>query len=143
MSVRPTRSGLEILERAECLKLLARHEVGRLAVTDGRHPTIFPVNYAVAGDEVIFRTDVGAKLDLALRGPVAFEVDELDGDRRIGWSVVVLGEAEEITDYDNPVVRELRALPLFPWAGGEKAHWVRIRPLTISGRRVATGRPGS
>jgi nitroimidazol reductase NimA-like FMN-containing flavoprotein (pyridoxamine 5'-phosphate oxidase superfamily) len=138
VSVRETRAGLEVLERAECLRLLARHEVGRLAVADGRHPTIFPVNYALVGDEVVFRTEAGMKLALALRGPVAFEIDEIDGDQRVGWSVVVLGEAEEVTDYDSAAVRALRELPLFPWAGGEKAHWVRIRPSTISGRRVAS-----
>ena len=138
MSVPTTRSGLEVLERAECLRLLTRHEVGRLAVLDGLRPLLFPVNYALVGEEIVFRTDAGTKLELASRAPVAFEVDELDGDRHIGWSVVVQGEAEEITDYDNRTVRELRALPLFPWAGGEKAHWVRIRPTAITGRRVAT-----
>jgi len=138
VSVPTTRSGLEVLERAECLRLLTRHEVGRLAVLDGLRPLLFPVNYALVGEEIVFRTDAGTKLELASRAPVAFEVDELDGDRHIGWSVVVQGEAEEITDYDNRTVRELRALPLFPWAGGEKAHWVRIRPTAITGRRVAT-----
>jgi nitroimidazol reductase NimA-like FMN-containing flavoprotein (pyridoxamine 5'-phosphate oxidase superfamily) len=74
-------------------------------------PVIIPVNYLLDEDTVVFRTDAGSKLHAAIRGaPVAFEVDGVDQDRQVGWSVVVRGRAEEVTD---PVkLAELRQSPL-------------------------------
>ena len=65
---------------------------------------------------------------------VAFEVDAADEATRTGWSVVVRGTLADITD---PAHRErLRALPLYPWAAGEKSRYVRVRPFSITGRRI-------
>ncbi|MFD0533894.1 pyridoxamine 5'-phosphate oxidase family protein [Actinomadura luteofluorescens] len=47
---------LEELDRAECMKLLSGGSIGRVAFDDGEGPTVVPVNYAVEGDSVIFRT---------------------------------------------------------------------------------------
>src|SRR5262249_15027106 len=57
------RTQLEVLDRDECLALLARESLGRLAVVsdDGR-PYVFPVNFALDGAAVVFRTDHGTKL---------------------------------------------------------------------------------
>jgi uncharacterized protein len=41
------------------------------------------------------------------------------------------GEAAEPTDLER-----LRALPLYPWAPGAKARYVRIRPRSVTGRRI-------
>ena len=50
---------------------------------------------------------------------VAFEVDAADEATRTGWSVVVRGVLAESTD---PVhLARLRALPLYPWAPGERS----------------------
>lgn len=130
--------GLEVLSREECLARLREHSVGRLAVVAGGRPEIFPVNYVLDGEAVVFRTDEGTKLAAADRALVAFEIDEIDVATRTGWSVVVHGRAEEMTTFDGPVrERSLRELGVDPWAGGEKRHWVRIEPLSITGRRVA------
>ncbi len=56
------RTGLEVLERHECLRLLASQPVGRVAVVVDAWPMIFPVNYALDGDSIVFRTDEGSKL---------------------------------------------------------------------------------
>ena len=72
------RTGIEWLDRDECLHLLAGEDVGGLAVVEGRMPVVFPVNYALDGDAVVE-----------------------------------------------------------PWAGGDKAHWLRLVPARITGRRVA------
>jgi nitroimidazol reductase NimA-like FMN-containing flavoprotein (pyridoxamine 5'-phosphate oxidase superfamily) len=130
-----TRSGLEVLELQECHELLRRRQVGRLAVVDGAHPLVFPVNYTFADGVILFRTDTGTKLTRALRAPVAFEIDDVDEATQTGWSVLVTGRAEVISDYDAPRVTELRRLPLHPWAG-EKTNWVRIVPERVSGRRI-------
>jgi hypothetical protein len=96
---------------------------------------IFPVNYVFDQDLVVFRTDPGSKLDAAAeREAVAFEVDAIDEATRTGWSVVVRGSLAEITDPAD--LARLRALPLYPWAPGEKTRYVRVRPLSITGRRI-------
>jgi uncharacterized protein len=130
------RTGLEVIDPDECRRLLAGDEIGRLAVADGGAPTVFPVNYVVDGDAVVFRTAPGTKLAKGPRSKVAFEVDHFDRPRRTGWSVVVTGWLEEVTRYDAAAYDRLRALPLDPWAEGEKAHVMRLRPDHITGRRI-------
>jgi hypothetical protein len=126
---------MEELHNDECRKLLAGRHLGRLAIPDFGGPMIFPVNYVVDQGLVIFRTGPGSKLDAATeRESVAFEVDAIDETTRTGWSVVVRGTLADITDPAH--LERLRALPLYPWAPGEKARYVRVRPLKISGRRI-------
>lgn len=130
------RTGLEVIDPDECRRLLATDEVGRLAVIDGGSPAIFPVNYVVDGEAVVFRTAEGTKLAAGTRHPVAFEVDAFDRASRTGWSVVVAGHLEEATRFDAATLARVRALPIEPWAGGEKPHWVRLVPTRVSGRRI-------
>ena len=87
------------LTKDECFGLLARQQVGRVAVVDDRGPVVFPVNFVLDRHMVVFRTDEGTKLDAAAGGSrVAFEIDGIDAAARTGWSVVVRGEAVEVTD---------------------------------------------
>jgi uncharacterized protein len=133
------RSGLEVLDRHDCLRLLALKEygVGRLAVVDGLHPIILPVNYALDGDNVVFRTAAGTKLDLAVhRANVAFEVDHVDDELRSGWSVLIKGRAERVTNAHELARFDVR--PQLPWAAGDRPNWVVIRPESITGRRLVS-----
>jgi uncharacterized protein len=120
------RSGIHVLDRDECLCLLAGEQVGRLAVVEHDRPKIYPVNYALDGDEVVFRSDLGAKVDAGHRAPVCFEVDHLNARTRAGWSVVITGRLEDARGHD---------LPIEPWAGA-KQHQFRIVSERITGRRV-------
>ena len=43
----------------------------------------------------------------------------------VGWSVIIIGVCEEITDPAE--LRRIEALGLEPWAPGAKGHWIRIR----------------
>ena len=90
---------LEELTPATCLRHLASEVVGRIAlVRDGR-VEMFPVNYAMSDGAVVIRTHPGGALDALRDGAdVAFEIDELDHRHRTGWSVVVHGRAEHVTD---------------------------------------------
>jgi uncharacterized protein len=128
---------LEELTLAECHELLERHHVGRLAFLDqvGVMPMIIPVNYLMHAESVVFRTDPGSKLTAALHdAPVAFEIDQIDPRENIGWSVVVRGHLEEVTD---PTQREaLEQAPLPVWAPGTKHHYVRLNPRLVTGRRI-------
>lgn len=130
------RTGLEWLDRDECLQLLAADEVGRLAVIAGDAPAIFPVNYRMDGEAIVFRTDPGTKLDHGPRSCACFEIDRFDRGHHSGWSVVVTGRLEEVTRYDSRTFDRVLQLPVDPWAGGEKSHWVRVVPERITGRRV-------
>jgi hypothetical protein len=99
-------------------------------------PTVFPVNFILDRQMVVFRTDAGTKLDAACRGSrVAFEIDGTDAAARSGWSVLVRGEAIEVTDPAE--LARLRKRPLDPWAPGNKAHFVRILPAALTGRRIS------
>lgn len=130
------RTGIERIDRDDCLALLAGDVVGRLAVVSGGAAEIFPVNYVLDGDSVVFRTDPGTKLDASGRAQAAFEIDCIDRDRRTGWSVIVSGRLEEVTSYDSRTLERVHALPVDPWAGGDKAHYVRLIAERINGRRV-------
>jgi nitroimidazol reductase NimA-like FMN-containing flavoprotein (pyridoxamine 5'-phosphate oxidase superfamily) len=125
---------LEPIPADECLRLLATEEVGRLVVVLAGQPRVFPVNYALDGDAVVFRTASGTKLEAISRSLVAFEVDRFTASTRTGWSVVVEGFAQEVTSVDAPGLRErMAALPVRPWAPGDRLHYVRIVPVTITG----------
>lgn len=130
------RSQLQMIDPDECRRLLAGEVVGRIAVIDGGAPAIFPVNYALDGDDIVFRTDPGTKLAAESRAPACFEIDGIDRAARAGWSVVASGRLEEVTEYSAAAFQRLQALAVEPWAGGAKAHWMRLVPTHISGRRV-------
>lgn len=125
-----------MLQRSECLELLASDVVGRLAVIDGGTPVILPINYVLDGDTVVFRTEKGLKLDAGPRSPASFEIDSVDREHRTGWSVVVTGRLEEVTDFDAAAWHRALDLPIDPWASGEKSHWMRLVPARITGRAV-------
>jgi uncharacterized protein len=134
------RFGLEVLDEDECFELMSTQEVGRLAVVSGGVPLIFPVNFAVANGNIVIRTAPGTKLTAAGRNQVTIEADEIDPATHTGWSVVVRGRAEEITDFDPADIRGLRHIALNPWAG-DKPVWLRIVPAVITGRRLLPGPP--
>ena len=74
--------------------------------------------------------------------PVAFEVDEVDRDRRSGWSVVIHGIAHEVRSLGrDEITARLLTLPVDPWAGGDKPFLLRIAPLSITGRSITPGPP--
>jgi len=96
---------------------------------------ILPVNYMFDRDSVVFCTAGGTKLNsVANRVDVAFEVDDSSALHQSGWSVVLRGQAEVITDPEQ--LERLRDGPLRPWASGARANWVRISLDEISGRRI-------
>ena len=134
------RNGLEVLSRAECLKLLAGARIGRVGLSVGALPAVLPVNFALVGDAIVLRTAAGSKLDAALANAVvAFEADSIDPLYHTGWSVLVQGVASEVVD---PAERErLRAEPLRPWADHDRDRFVRIYIDIVSGRRLVQPPP--
>ncbi|GHE43926.1 hypothetical protein GCM10017673_52590 [Streptosporangium violaceochromogenes] len=134
------RPRLEKLETGECLRLIAPGGVGRVAFDEPGGPAILPVNYVLHKGAVIFRTAFGGPLDDNLRTgvrgvefKVAFEVDRIDDACGEGWSVLLRGGAHHVSEDE---LAEAAASGVRPWAGGERALYVRIVPAEISGRRI-------
>ena len=132
------RTWLVSISLEECERLLAGAELGRLGVVVDGRPEIFPVNHVFdeAGHSVLFPScRDGTKLEAALDWPwVAFEVDGEDPEVG-GWSVLVVGHAEEVTD-PEAIACAVRRRHV-PWGSPETARWIRIVPAKTTGRRIS------
>jgi nitroimidazol reductase NimA-like FMN-containing flavoprotein (pyridoxamine 5'-phosphate oxidase superfamily) len=127
--------GLELLTEDEAKGLLAGGGVGRIGITIGALPAIFPVNYRVVDGEIFFRTSEGSKMTAATNGSVvAFEVDDYQLEERSGWSVLAIGTAH-LVDAAAPRL-EVLDTTLAPLADGRRPALVCIEPTFISGRRI-------
>ncbi|MGH3299490.1 MAG: pyridoxamine 5'-phosphate oxidase family protein, partial [Trebonia sp.] len=116
--------------------------VGRIGFLAGGEVAILPVHFVVDGQDVVFRTEAGSKLSAVEVGKyVVFEADSYDAATRTGWSVVVNGLAETLDSPDEAA--RFDALGLSAWGGdGSGRLWVRIRPSSITGRRIAAASAG-
>jgi uncharacterized protein len=126
---------LEVLEPAECLRLLGVHHFGRISFGGPAWPVILPVNYIFEEPNLVIRTAPGDKLEFAPMAGVAFEVDEADPAGQWGWSVLVQGPALDISESADTYSARLRSLALTPWAPGRRDHWLKITAIEVSGRR--------
>ncbi len=127
------RSGLEVLDHAECLRLLAMATLGRVAVSANALPMVLPVTFRLVDDQIVFRTRRDTRLGVGTNNSVvAFEVDDLHPEDHTGWSVLVTGIASELCDPD--IVDTLDALP--EWSRGDDTRVVSITVSMISGRRT-------
>jgi hypothetical protein len=126
---------VEVLDEQRCLEYLHSANLGRVAFRSGDGVEILPVNYAWDGAIVIYRTAAGSRLELALQGPVAFEVDGWDHASRTGWSVVLKGVAHDVTAGGDPYSESLRERKVVPMAPGRRERWIAIYPSSITGRR--------
>jgi nitroimidazol reductase NimA-like FMN-containing flavoprotein (pyridoxamine 5'-phosphate oxidase superfamily) len=134
------RNGLQVLERDECLRLLRTATLGRIAITFGALPVILPVNFVLLGDRVVLRTGVGTKLDAAIcNAIVAFEVDAFEPMSHTGWSVVVTGQAREITNLAELDALDPSRIPRWAPRGGDRV--VEISTEMVTGRRILPGGP--
>jgi uncharacterized protein len=126
------------LSRERCLALLTESVVGRIAYCSATGPRLYPVNYVLDGESVVFRTAAYTALGTETADqPVAFEVDCVDAVNGHGWSVVVNGRAEIITDPEE-VARLRRRSDPHPWAPGVRPLYVRIVIRRISGRAIGS-----
>jgi len=126
---------LQTLSPVECLDLLEPGGVGRVAFSSAGEILILPVNFAMTGKTIIFRTAPDTLLAVYAEAKVSFEADRLDDALHEGWSVLVHGHAHKVTDE-----RDIKHLEdqthLEPWAAGARDVYVRITPTRISGRRI-------
>lgn len=127
---------ISILSETECWNHLSSGSLGRLVTTVDGQSEIFPINYVVQHRTVLFRTAEGTKLvSTAINHNVLFEAD--DHNVVEGWSVIVRGVARIL--HDDEDLAEAERAQLLPWTATIKQHYVRIRPLSVTGRRVLFG----
>lgn len=125
------KGSLNELTREECFSYLRGAGVGRIAVSRvGDGPLVVPVNFVVDGDDVVFRSDPGTKVDAMRDTLVSFQIDQVDPFHRTGWSVLVTGLVAEVGDEGTT------DLDVEPWAEGEKRLWFRLVASSVSGRRI-------
>jgi uncharacterized protein len=126
---------VEKLSADQCLELLATRDLGRIALVIGDQPEIFPVNYAVDRSIVVFRVAPGTKPSLTTNGRIAFEVDDMDWQAGIAWSVMVKGRVLDVTTSKDPFTAFLRTAGVRSAPPGDHPLWMAIYPSEISGRR--------
>ncbi len=130
------RVHIEVLDRDTCLALLRTVAIGRVAwATPTGHAVVLPVNFVLDDDAVVFKTSHGGKLDIVREGrALSFEADDVEPALQVGWSVLVTGVAEVITDPDR--IRRLEGLPLAPWTHLPEPVFVRLPAREVTGRRI-------
>jgi nitroimidazol reductase NimA-like FMN-containing flavoprotein (pyridoxamine 5'-phosphate oxidase superfamily) len=127
---------VSILSQSECWNLLSRSPLGRLVTSVDGQPEIFPVNYVVDQRTILFRTGEGTKfVSTVINNNVLFEAD--DHNVSEGWSVIVKGVARSLRT-DEEIAAAERA-QLLTWTATVKPHYVRIRPVSVTGRRFLFG----
>jgi uncharacterized protein len=137
MSPSQLNTGLDVLDPAECLRLIRTETIGRVGVVVAGRPEIYPVNFVLAGEDILIRMDDGTKLSASVSGPVVFEVDHLDQGARAGWSVAVHGRAHLTSGREGRPGSQSGVLR--PWRQAVLPHLLRIVPETITGRRISRG----
>ena len=132
-----TQRVVENLSQEDCVTLLKSRNVGRIVFIDDIGPGAVPVNYGVAGDEIILRVEENSSLRKLIQSPIGFEVDDIDQAQREGWSVLVRGNGREVALKDVPGLLNLvhEDLPR-PWVEGIHSHWLAIQAVSLTGRRL-------
>jgi len=125
------------LSPEQCWDMLRQEEFGRLAFRLVDEVHITPVNYAVDGRTLLFRTAEGEKLlGVVMDSDVAFEVDRYGEES--ARSVVVRGTARLLGEDE---AHRSENLPLRTWVGEVKYNVVEILPEVVTGREFELHRP--
>jgi len=129
------REGSTVLPAPECMRLLAVAAkdtgLGRIGVPTDQAPVIVPVNFGIRDRCIFIRVGPGFFSRAAKGHLVAFEVDHVDAQEGVAWSVLARGLATLI---ESPTEGEVAivARPLVP----EPGHMIlTIRPDVLTGRR--------
>jgi uncharacterized protein len=84
-----------MLSPGECRALLRAGSIGRVALSVGALPAIFPVRYQVVDDDIVFgATPAAGPVTSVNNAVIAFQADAFDAAGEAGWSVLVVGRAE-------------------------------------------------
>ncbi len=128
--------GSEVVPLPECLRLLAvaakKGAIGRLAVSQDQAPLVRPANFTYHDRNLVIRLGEGTICSAAVGALVAFEVDEVDHETGLAWSVLVRGLATLAPNSEPDVKSEEAPKPLVPDPGETL---LAIRADVVTGRR--------
>ena len=117
-------------------RLLEGTRHGRLVVSVGGEPDIFPVNYVSSNRKLYLRTAPGNKLaQLTINSAVLFEADGILSDE--AWSVVLRGKARVLSN--SAELAAVEELGLKSWVPTLKDFYVEIEPVSVTGRHFQLG----
>lgn len=117
-------------------RFLENTRFGRLALSVGNEPDIFPINYLAHEGRLLMRTNPGTKLaELTVNDTVAFEIDGLADVE--AWSVVLKGKARVLESQSE--IDRASDLPLAPWLPSLRYTFVEIIPSHVRGMRFKLG----
>lgn len=128
---------LDELNHAESVLRLEEGGVGRIVFDTDEGPSALPVTFKLLDGDIVLRTSAHSTIATAVAphgATVGFELDHIDDALHEGWSVLVHGHAERIRDGQD--LKRARALGIEPWSGAERSVYVRIRPTSVTGRRI-------
>ena len=98
-------------------------------------PVIYPVNYIVDGEFIVFRTLREGELYTAtFEASAALEIDGTDAIYHEGWSVLVVGRAYHV--HDPLEIDRLSGTRLTAWAGAKRDCFVKIALEEVTGRHI-------
>jgi hypothetical protein len=133
---------LEQLTRYESLRFLATVPIGRIIFTRRALPAVELVHFALDNGDIVIRANPGDTLAADIRDAVvAFEADSLDVAHQAGWSVAIIGRSRVVTDPGE--IDRLQKIGLRSWGAGEAAHFIRISPGLLTGRRLRADGQGN
>jgi nitroimidazol reductase NimA-like FMN-containing flavoprotein (pyridoxamine 5'-phosphate oxidase superfamily) len=90
---------MDQLTRDEALQLLNTTPVAHLGLISDGAPYVTPMSFVVDGEEILFRTMAGKKLNALRDNPnVCVEVSQFDEQTGEWASVIVTGTATEVAD---------------------------------------------
>ncbi|WP_158676369.1 pyridoxamine 5'-phosphate oxidase family protein [Tessaracoccus sp. OH4464_COT-324] len=115
------------LSAQECLELLGDADVGRVAWLAQEGIVVVPVNYQLVDDRIIFHTAEGSPLMEVTGQRVSFQVDDIDCESAVGWTVLVKGSAQ-VAEGEFPSVT---------WLDDGRKIAVMIVPDQLSGRVIS------
>jgi hypothetical protein len=119
-------SALE-LDRYECLDLQRHVRIRRLVLSVDCLPAALPVNMSVLDEDVNFSTGTCSIFNAAVdRQVVSLEADDVDSCDHTGWSVLVTGVAQLVTDCS---VAEWTRARLQPPAPGPHRFLIKVPRL--------------
>lgn len=122
------------LSDEECMTLLSRAQLGRVALSLRALPVVVPVRYMLSDDGALLFTASGEELTKALHGNIAaLHADGFDEDNGKRWSVFATGPVG-IVESLEAVVTTLSGPPI----ANVESSLFRLDPAILSGRWIDT-----
>ena len=136
-NISDSRGNFCTIAESVCRDLLTGGTIGRIAFNSAFGIQLLPLNYLYLDGAVYFRVDAESVLGELADGSddVAFGVDYVEELVKEAWSVLVTGSIRAVTEAEE-MAKLLGQRKLEPWAIGDRQLYLRLEPVTITGRRV-------